>query len=120
MHGQGSTGGGKRAAKLRERLEHYMRKFGVDAYISGGERSLQLIEPDGAGPDRKGPVHIISGAGGGGEMADAFSTLGESLSFGMTGGGFVRLRFDGKAMEIGFYDRGAQLRFARQLPLRQR
>lgn len=120
MHGQGPTGGSKRAAKLRERLETHMRNFGVDAYISGGERSLQLIEPDGFGPDRKGPVHVISGAGGGREMADSFRVDGEAMSFGMTGGGFVRLRFDGKNLEIGFYDRGAQLRFARRLPPRQR
>ena len=93
---------------LRRPMEHWLEKNGVDLYISGGDRNLQMLQP------KKGVLHVISGSGGGPEVAQSVSWE-EDTVFAHTGGGLAWFRFDGEAIEISFRDADGAVLFCKRL-----
>jgi acid phosphatase len=78
---------------LLERLRKPMEKYGVDVYISAERPHAQVFAR------LDGICHVVSGGGGGPEMAD-LPDWSENTLFALTGGSFVWFRFDGEALEI--------------------
>jgi len=93
---------------LREVCESWFEKFALDLYIGGNDRSLEILKP------KKGVTHVVSGGGGGPEMAHSL-TCREDTIYGYTGGGFTWFRFDGEKLEITIYDADGRAKYVHYL-----
>ncbi len=92
----------KKAEKLRTRMSNWLKRFGVDLYIAGADKSMQLLQPV------DGTYHIVSGGGGGAEVARSVRWEKETI-FAQTGGGFTWFRFNGKGLEVSFRDQNGKV-----------
>ncbi len=95
-------------ALLEERIGRPLYDAGVDVYISGDGRVLELLGT------RNGTLHVTSGAGGGPEMAESVAWRDDTL-FAHTGGGFAWFRFDGKSLEISLRGADGEVLYAHRL-----
>ncbi len=108
LYSSGGKRDGERSKKLREVCEGWFEKFALDLYIGGNDRSLEILKP------KKGVTHVVSGGGGGPEMAHSL-TCREDTIYGYTGGGFTWFRFDGEKLEITIYDADGRAKYVHYL-----
>lgn len=93
---------------LRKACEVWFERFDLDLYISANDHILEILKP------KKGVTHIVSGGGGGPEMAHSL-TCSEDTVYGYTGGGFTWFRFDGEKIEITIYDADGRVKYVHYL-----
>ena len=104
----GKARGSLMSTVLEERLAIVLEETDADVYIGGDGNFLEMLEP------RAGVLHMVSGGGGGAEMAESVHS-GEGTMFAHTGGGFTWFRFDGKTLEISMRDAQGAVLFVHHL-----
>jgi hypothetical protein len=87
----------KLLAEFEHRIAARLLETKIDVYLSGADHFLELRKPEGP------TLHVVSGAGGGPEVAQPMRCDGTTL-FAHTGGGFAWFRFDGRQLEISLRD----------------
>jgi tartrate-resistant acid phosphatase type 5 len=100
--------GSHNSKMLAERMDTWFEKFGVDVYFCGDDHVLEILKP------RRGVTHVVSGGGGGPELAYPFTWRDDTV-FGHTGGGFAWVRFDGTKLEITLRDADGRVLFVHHL-----
>lgn len=93
MYGGGSAEELTEQARLRQQIEPFLRDHGAALYLAGSGRYQAVLEAKG------GVTHVVTGAGGGPELAESV-TFDDDTLFAATGGGFVTVRFDGEALQV--------------------
>jgi hypothetical protein len=108
LHSNGASHDSTDQKTMREAIEHWFDRFDLDVYFSAQDRTLELLTP------KRGVTHVVSGAGGGPELAGPL-TWREDTVFGHIGGGFVWCRFDGQRLELSFRDAAGKVLFVHHL-----
>ncbi len=101
-----SDGPNMKVLESRARLNLETAK--VDLLLSASGPGLRLVVPDAGIPQ------VLSGGGGGPEMAGAIEKVA-GTKFAFEGGGFAWFRFDGTALHISFRDSTGKLLYAHKL-----
>lgn len=105
IYSHGRHGG---SAALRERLEPLLVEHGVDLYMAGHDHTLELLRPV------SGVLHLVSGGGGGPEMAYRIEESADAYHA-ASGGGFVALRAGDDDLVLEFVGPDGRTRFVHTL-----
>lgn len=106
IYSHGRHGG---SGTLRERLEPLLVQGGADLYMAGHDHTLELLRPV------SGVHHVVSGGGGGPEMAYPIEWSDVEAYYAATGGGFVALRASDDDLVLEFVRTDAATQFAHVL-----
>lgn len=106
IYSHGRHGG---SGAMRERFEPILVEHRVDLYMAGHDHTLEMLKPV------SGVHHLVSGGGGGPEMAYRVERSDEDAYYAATGGGFVALRIGDDDLVIEFVRTDARTEFAHTL-----
>ncbi len=106
IYSNGRHGG---SGSLRERLEPLLIEHRVDLYMAGHDHHLEMLRPV------SGVHHLVSGGGGGPEMAYRSEWVDETSYYAATGGGFVALRAGDDDLVLEFVRTDGRTQFAHTL-----
>jgi Calcineurin-like phosphoesterase len=104
----GPANDGATAKEMRNLVEPFFVREGVDLYIAAGDHHMEYVQK----PHML--TEVVSGCGGGREIAHS-AMWGEDTLFAATGEGFAWFRFDGLQFEISFRDSSGKVLFAHRI-----
>ncbi|HLU40750.1 MAG TPA: hypothetical protein VK081_15300, partial [Planctomycetota bacterium] len=93
---------------LEQRSRAHLIDGKVDLLLCAEGRGLRFVVPE------EGPAHVLSGGGGGPEMAGVVENV-PGTRFAWGGGGFAWLRFDGSKLQVSLRDAEGRTLFVHDL-----